>query len=118
MRDAKALAAAFRQGAAAQYEGHLTKVQVEGLGEDGAPITVYGKPPTLAQRSKIITAAGDNIHEQALRTVIELAMNEHGDRLFTIEDLQFLRTQVKADLIEWLAAHLNAGLSYETVKKN
>ena len=118
MSDAKSVAAAFRQGAAAQYRDHLTKVDVQGLTEDGTPIKVYGKKPTLAQRSKIISAAGDSIHEQALRTVIELAMNEAGDRLFTIEDLHFLRTQVEADLIEWLAAHLNAGQSYEAVKKN
>jgi hypothetical protein len=117
-KSVKERAAAFRAAAQTAFKDHLTRIEVKEFAGEGEPGVVYGKPPTLAQRSSILSRAGENIHEQALYTVIELALDETGARLFTIEDLQFLRTQVSADLIEWLAAHLNAGQSYAAVKKN
>lgn len=118
MASVQECARAYMERAHAAHAAHLTKVDVVEFGDGDEPVTVFGKKPTIAQRSKILKDAAHDPFEQALRTVVELACDENGDRLFTIEALQFLRTKVDADVIEALAARLNTGLSYEAAKKN
>lgn len=95
----------------------LTFVDVVEFGEDGEPFRVYGRPPTIENRSRILRQAGDDHFEQALRTVIELALDENGEKLFTVEHLAPLRKAVRADIIEALAHRLNTCLSFEAAKK-
>jgi len=104
-------------------QSHMTQVDVVEFGEEGEPVRVFGKKPTIADLSAITrdsrTDTGkDDPFEQALRTVVRLAMDENGDKLFTLEHLQFLRLNVDADLIEALAARLRMGVSFEAAKKN
>lgn len=106
-------------------ESATVRVEVPEFSSDGAtPFVVYGKVPSIKDRSLIAEAATDKAtgridqFEAALRTVIRLALDEQGEHLFTIENAQFLRVNVSADVIEALAYRLNAGLSYEAAKKN
>lgn len=104
-------------------QAHLTQVDVVEFGEEGEPVRVFGKKPTIADLSAITrdsrTETGkDDPFEQAVRTVVRLALDENGDKLFTLENLQFLRMNVDADVIEALAARLRMGVSFEIAKKN
>ncbi|MFW6299493.1 MAG: hypothetical protein ACOC20_01060 [Oceanicaulis sp.] len=114
-------AAAERRAAA----DHRTVVEVPEFSAEGEPpVKVYGKTPTIYDRAAIERAATDpetghvNRAEAAIRTVIQLACDEAGARLFDAGSAQFMRTQIPADVIEALAFRLNAGLSYEAAKKN
>lgn len=106
-------------------EGSLTQVAVPEFAEDGQPpVIVYGRKPTPADRATIERLSLDhetgkiNQAEAAVRTVIQLACDESGARLFTVENAQFMRTKIDADVIEALAFRLNAGLSLSAAKKN
>lgn len=105
------------------HQSHLTFIDVAEFGDDGEPVRIYAKKPTIADLSAITrdsrTEKGhDDPFEQALRTVVRLAMDEKGDPLFTIEHLQVLRKNVDADVIEHLAARMRTGISFEAAKKN
>lgn len=115
---------ALLAAAAAASKGKTVRIEVDEFSPEGEPpVVVYGKVPTIKDRSNIHEAATDAItgrtdpFEAAVRTVILLALDEQGERLFTLENAQSLRVNVPADLIEGLAARLNAGLSYEPSKK-
>ena len=106
-------------------EGSLTQVAVPEFAEDGQPpVIVYGRKPTPADRATIERLSLDhetgkiNQAEAAVRTVIQLACDESGARLFTADNAQFMRVRVPADVIEALAFRLNAGLSLTAAKKN
>lgn len=119
----KASVKAYLQRARELHEAHLTRVDVVEFGEEGDPVVVFAKKPTVADKTAIVRMAyehnqRDDPFEQAVRTIIRLACDETGDKLFTIEDAQFLRTQVDADVISALAYRLDAGLSFEAAKKN
>ncbi len=116
---------AMLQAAKDHRESHLTKVEVDEFsGPDEPPVTVFAKRPSISDRSAILNASRDadtghvDQHESALRTVIRLSRDEDEKRLFTVENAQFMRLNVDADVIEALAYRLNAGLSYEAAKKN
>tara|TARA_R110002073_G_scaffold120601_1_gene262642 strand:- start:18345 stop:18722 length:378 start_codon:yes stop_codon:yes gene_type:complete len=120
---AKPLVSAYLQQAKVRHEGHLTKVDVVEFGEDGDPVAVFAKKPTIADRSAILrqsfeSAGRDDQFEQAIRTVIRLACDETGEKLFTLEHAQFLRTNVDGDVIQALAYRLDSGLSFDAAKKN
>ncbi len=114
---------AYKQAAKASRAEHTTLIDVVEFGTDGEPVRVYGKKPTIQDKSWIISESRtdrghDDIAEQALRAVVRLAMDSEGNKLFDISHLQFLRTQVDAELIEQLAARLMVGASFELAKKN
>lgn len=119
----KGLLAEYKANAKAAREDHTTFVDVVEFGEAGAPVRVYGKRPTIKDRSVILAKSqlergGVDPFEQAVQTVVRLAADAQGDALFTVEDVQFLRTQVDGDVLEALAYRLNAGVSFEVAKKN
>lgn len=109
--------------AKATHDHHLTVVDVLDFGDGEAPVRVYARKPTIKDkthiRSKSLDEKGRECpFEQAVWTVQRLAMDETGQQLFSLEHLQFLRTQVDAELIEGLAMRLYTGASFELVKKN
>ncbi len=127
MANATTKGGGFLQAAAARRDadGALTQIAVPEFAAEGEPpVIVYGRKPTPADRAAIERAAMDvetgkiNHAEAAVRTVIQLACDETGDRLFALENAQFMRSRVPADVIEALAYRLNAGLSLAAAKKN
>lgn len=105
-------------------ESSIVRIEVPEFSPDGAPpVVVYGKLPTIKDRSEILAKATDEAtgrldsFEAAVRTVIRLALDAQGAPLFTLDHAQFLRVNVPADVIEALAYRLNAGMSYEAAKK-
>lgn len=125
--EAKAAGKAFLQAAQARRaeDDHRTFVDVPEFAADGEPpVRIYGKVPTIADRADIERAAMDPgtgrviQAEAAIRTIIRLACDETGAKLFDVGSAQFMRSQIPADVLESLAYRLNAGLSYEAAKKN
>jgi hypothetical protein len=125
--DVKAAAKGFLQAAAARRTevNFGTVIDVPEFAAEGEPpVRVYGKVPTIADRADIERAAldpdtGRTIQaEAAIRTIIRLACDETGARLFDVESAQFMRSQIAADVLESLAYRLNAGMSYDAAKKN
>jgi len=113
-----ALGQTYLTSAAEKHAEALTKIAVEAFGDGKTPGFVYAKRPTIRDRSKIRTHAKGDPFEEALYTVIFLAMDEAGNPLFSLEDKQALKVTIDADVIEALAYRINNGLSYEAVKKN
>jgi hypothetical protein len=125
--DAKAAGKSFLQQAQARRaeSDFGTYIDVPEFAAEGEePVRIYGKVPTIADRADIERAAldpdtGRIIHaEAAIRTIIRLACDKNGEKLFDVGNAQFMRSQVPADVLESLAYRLNAGLSHEAAKKN
>ncbi|MFT6460699.1 MAG: hypothetical protein ACJA0Y_000188 [Maricaulis maris] len=123
MKAEKGLVASYLDRARELRENHVTFVDVVAFGSEDAPVRVFAKKPTIADKSAIMRdARTDRGHqdpfEEALRTVIRLAVDEKGDALFTIADRLFLARKVDAEVIEHLGYRLWHGLSFEEAKKN
>ncbi len=119
----KGLAKTYLSQARELREAHTTFVDVVAFGDEASPVRVFAKKPTIADKSAIMRDARtekghQDPFQEAVRTVIRLAMDEKGDALFTLADLHFLRTSVDADVIEHLAYRLWHGMSFEQAKKN
>jgi hypothetical protein len=115
---AQALGAEFLACARDRYRDKLIRIEVPDFGKEGLPVpVVYARPLTTADRSALLAKASDDPFEQAVHIVQRHALDENGDPLFTVEDLRTLRKQVRGEMVESLAARINAELGYEAAKK-
>jgi hypothetical protein len=65
-------------------------MEVPEWGEDGQPLVVQTKPMTLEEFSQITKYAGDNEALMCVYTVIFMALDADGNRLFKLADKSFL----------------------------
>ncbi len=80
--------------------------------------TIYNQPITLHNRSRIAKATGDSDTDFAIRALIELACDKDGNKLYSIEDLQALRTKADAKVIERVVVQMTKTPSIEEQKGN
>jgi hypothetical protein len=116
---ARQLGLDYLAAAKARFKDKLIRIEVPDFAEEGVPApVVYARPLTIADRAAIQAKAKDDPFEQAVYVVQRHALDEHGDNLFTVEDLRDFRRNVRGELVEALAARINAELGYEAAKKN
>ena len=81
-------------------------------------MTIYSQPVTLHNRSRIAKASGGTDTEYVIRALIELACDENGDKLYSIGDLQVLRTKADAQVIERVVVQMTRTPSVEEQEGN
>ncbi len=76
-------------------------------------ITIYSQPITLHNRSRIAKATGDSDTDFAIRALIELACDKDGNKLYSLENLQALRTKADAQVLERVVVQMTKTPSIE-----
>jgi len=118
---AKEIGKAILSRMRADRHGSLAKIELPAVGDDDEPLTIYAKAMTIQQRSKVRELSGGCPHMQAVYTIILLALDENGEKLFSLGDVTAIKSEMNYDLIEALAMILTAPETYrspEDAKKN
>tara|TARA_B100000780_G_scaffold274409_1_gene239399 strand:+ start:362 stop:700 length:339 start_codon:yes stop_codon:yes gene_type:complete len=85
--------------------------------EEGSPLMVYCKPITLAETSKFMKLAQDDDVQLLAYVLIHKALDESGDKLFTIADKKILLERVDRDVLIRVSSEMMNNISQDEVKK-
>jgi hypothetical protein len=80
---------------------------------DGKPIRIFWKPLTIVERDEI--HAGDGTD---LEIFVKKALDEKGERMFTIEDKQHIKRLVAPQIISRVAVRMMQLPTIEETEKN
>ncbi len=75
-------------------------------GEDGQPLNVYCKALTLQEKAKLYKMAQDNDLLLFAYAIIYKALDENGEKLFSLEDKKALVEKADADVCARLGAFI------------
>ena len=85
----------------------VNKIEVPEWGDENGPLIIYSEPCTLADKGKIKTRADRDGEINALVYILILkAQDAQGEKLFTIEDKQALKTKVDPDVLSRVVSQL------------
>ncbi len=87
-------------------------------GEDGQPLNVYCKALTLQEKAKLYKMAQDNDLLLFAYAIIYKALDENGEKLFSLEDKKALVEKADADVVARLGAFILTGADVEDQEKN
>tara|TARA_X000001382_G_scaffold114433_2_gene92769 strand:- start:105 stop:431 length:327 start_codon:yes stop_codon:yes gene_type:complete len=80
-------------------------------------VTFYKQPMNLKQKGKLFKYMNDDPIEGLAYVLINLALDEKGDNIYTLENKQFLMTKVDPDLLSEVATWLMETPSKKDIKK-
>lgn len=108
-----------------QVKGHFSKLAVktievpEWADESGAPLIIYSRPLTLAEKSKIV-AVGDRDGRIAMlaHALVLKAETAQGEKLFTIEHKHALMNSADPDVVARVVTEIMMVSSIEESEKN
>lgn len=95
----------------------IGKIEVPEWIVDGVPLVIYWKPMTMAESIKLQTMGASTL-AQFVDIIIAKAMNEAGEKMFTIEDKQPLLRAVDRHVLIRVAAAMLEELSVLDAEKN
>jgi hypothetical protein len=102
------MVSAVAQRAKAHFVGiGLRSVDVPEWADPSRPLKVWFRPISMAEREKVRTQADDPA-DMVVRMVVLKALDENGERLFSIEDRMVLRTEADGDVISRIYNAMNA----------
>ena len=84
------------------YADTVYHLDVPEWGVDGKPCRVFYRPYTIADERKIAPALREGSPDAWLSIVIDKATDEHGERLFTLEDKPILARVGMAPVVKRL----------------
>ena len=96
----------------------LKRIEVPEWGEnESEPLVVYSAPFTLKDQSRIRYVAEKQSEVDVLAEVLIMKlMDENGDKIFTIEDKNDLRTNVDASVVSRIATQIMTSNEVELEK--
>jgi hypothetical protein len=93
-------------------------IEVPEWGEDeDNPLKIYCKPITLSETSKFMKLAKDDEVQLLVYVLIYKALDEGGEKLFTIADKKALLEKVDRDILIRVSSEIMNNISQEEVKK-
>jgi hypothetical protein len=93
-------------------------IEVPEWGEDeDNPLKIFCKPITLSETSKFMRLAKDDDVQLLAYVLIYKALDEAGEKLFTIADKQTLLERVDRDVLIRISTEMMNNVSQEEVKK-
>ena len=93
-------------------------IEVPEWGEDSDnPLKIYCRPITLSETSKFMKMAQDDDVQLLAYVLIYKALDEAGEKLFTIADKKTLLESVDRDILIRVSSEIMNNVSQEEVKK-
>jgi len=96
----------------------IKKINVPEWGEDGQSLLIYSKPLTLQETSKLYRMAQDDDMAMLAYVLIYKALDENGEKIFSLEDKQTLLTKVDRNVLIRVSNEIMAEQPPEEVKKS
>ena len=97
-------------------ETRMIEVPVWGEDSDN-PLKIYCKPITLSETSKFMRLAKDDDVQLLAYVLIYKALDEAGEKLFTIADKKNLLERVDRDVLIRVSSEMMNNIPQEDVKK-
>ena len=101
------------------FDGLETRIiEVSEWGEDELnPLKIYCKPITLSETSKFMKLAKDDDVQLLTYVLIYKALDESGEKLFTIADKKSLLESVDRDVLIRVSSEMMNSVSQDEIKK-
>jgi hypothetical protein len=101
------------------FDGLETRIiEVPEWGEDSdSPLMIYCRPITLSETSKFMKMAQDDDVQLLAYVIIYKALDEAGEKLFTIADKKILLESVDRDVLIRVSSEMMNNVSQEKIKK-
>jgi len=96
----------------------IKKINVPEWGEDGQSLLIYSKPLTLQETSKLYRMAQDDDMAMLAYVLIYKALDENGEKIFSLEDKQTLLTKVDRNVLIRVSNEIMAEQPPDEVKKS
>ena len=104
--------------AIAQYKSKGTKIiEVKEWGDGEQPMKIYCEPITLFDMKKFMRLAKDDEVEMLVYVLIYKALNESGEKIFTIDDKNKLLNQVDSSVLVRVATEIMGNISQGDMQK-
>ena len=88
-------------------------IEVPEWGEEGAPLQIYHKPFTLSEQKKLYSMSKEDNIEMLAYTLILKAIDENGEKLFTLADKPALMHKVDPYILARVAGEITSVASVE-----
>lgn len=88
-------------------------IEVPEWGEENAPLLIFSKPFTLAEKQRLYKNAKDSELEVLVYTLILKALDSEGNKLFSLEDKHVLMHKVDPDVLTRVATDIHQTSSVE-----
>ena len=99
-------------------EQDVKVIKVPEWGTDDDPLTIYSKPLTLAETSKLYKMSKEDDLTMMAYVLIFKALDSDGEKLFTLEDKVSLLNKVDQEVLVRVATQIMGQEPIEDVKKN
>lgn len=99
-------------------EQDVKVIEVAEWGEENKPLKIYAKPLTLAETSKLYKMSKNDDLTMMAYVLIYKALDENGDKLFTLDDKGSLLNNVDQEILVKVATQIMGQEPIEDVKKN
>lgn len=99
-------------------EQDVRVIKVPEWGTEDEPLTIYSKPLTLAETSKLYKMSREDDLTMMAYVLIYKALNSDGDKLFSVEDKVSLLNKVDQEVLVRVATQIMGQEPIEDVKKN
>lgn len=99
-------------------EQDVKVIKVPEWGTEDEPLTIYSKPLTLAETSKLYKMSREDDLTMMAYVLIYKALDSNGDKLFTLEDKHALLNNVDREVLVDVAQKIMGQEPIEDVKKN
>lgn len=91
----------------------ISSIEVPEWGTDEKPLVIHYKPFTLAEQKKLYSMAKDDNIEMLAYTLILKALDEEGNKMFTMSDKRNLMNKVDPYILAKVAGHITDSESVE-----
>ena len=96
----------------------ITKNAVPEWGDENEPLYIYSKPLSLGETSKLYKLSKEDDLTMMAYVLIYKALDENGDKLFTLDDKGSLLNNVDQEVLVRVATQIMGQEPIEDVKKN
>jgi hypothetical protein len=79
------------------------RIEVTEWGDESGPLVIFAKPMNVEDRNYTIERAGGTNLKALVYTVVRMAEDEAGNKLFSIEDVHALRYSVDSSVLARVA---------------
>jgi len=96
----------------------VRRIEIPEWGDDEGPLVVFSEPFTLRDQGKISTITKNQPESEVLAELLVMKLiDDQGNKVFTVEDKQALRTSVDAQVVACVANQI-MGVNEEELEKN
>ena len=95
----------------------VKSLSVEEWGDESGPLVVYAKPLTLNESQKLYRLSKNNELELLAYALIHKALDENGDKMFTMDDKHKLLNSVDVGVMTKVGSWIMGTDDLETAEK-